>query len=104
MSSPNRKQSIGEKEVLHCAHLARLELSVDEKEKFTGELARILDYVNVLQDIDTAGIEATFFIIPSFNIMRDDVAFPSMAREDMLMNAPLREDSFIKMPRILGDD
>ena len=104
MSSCDDEQSIGEKEVLHCAHLARLELSDGERDQFTGELARILDYVNVLREIDTSGIEATFFIIPSFNVMRDDRALPSMAREDMLMNAPSTEDAYIKMPRIMGND
>jgi len=104
MSSHDPAQSIGEKEVTHCAHLARLELSDDEKGQFTGELARILDYIRILQEIDTEEIEATFFMIPSFNVMRDDRHLPSTVVEEMIENAPSREESYIKMPRIIGND
>jgi aspartyl-tRNA(Asn)/glutamyl-tRNA(Gln) amidotransferase subunit C len=104
MTGQSHENPAGEKEVLHCAHLARLELTEEEKKQLTGELVRIIDYVKVLQEIETTGIEATFFIIPSYNVMRDDVAIPSTLAKDILKNAPDREETFIKMPRILGND
>ncbi len=93
---------LSEDEVDHIAHLARLELSGEEKTQFSRDLSEILCYVNQLQELDTKDIEATFTVIPLMNVMREDRMKPSMPTDDALSNAPEREEDYFKMPRILG--
>jgi len=93
---------LSEDEVDHIAHLARLELSGDEKTQFSRDLSGILHYVNQLQEIDTGDIETTFTVIPLSNVLREDRVEPSMSSDDALSNAPEREGDYFKMPRILG--
>jgi len=91
---------ISKKEVEHVAKLARLELTEDEKEKFTKQFSNILDYFNQLSEVNTENIEPMAHAIPMVNVMREDKAQLSYNREEILANAPLEEDGFFKVPRI----
>ncbi len=104
MTKKSEHSRIGEKEVNHIAHLARLQITSDERMQFAGELGEILNYVNMLQEIDTEEIEATFSVLPLFNRFREDTVQPSLSFSEILLNAPDREDNYFKMPRILGED
>lgn len=95
--------AIGESEVEHIAHLARLRITTDERGRFAGELGEILSYVNMLQELDTQEIEATFSVLPHYNVLREDVISPSLPPSEVLQNAPDREENLFKMPRILGE-
>jgi aspartyl-tRNA(Asn)/glutamyl-tRNA(Gln) amidotransferase subunit C len=89
-------------EIDHIAHLSRIELRGGDREIFADQLNSILGYVNTLQEIDTDGIEPTFHPAPLSTVMRKDELKPSLPREDVLKNAPQKEDNFFKMPSILG--
>jgi aspartyl-tRNA(Asn)/glutamyl-tRNA(Gln) amidotransferase subunit C len=89
------------KEVDHIADLARLGLSEEEKDIFAAQLSAILDYFQVLQQLDTETVVPTTTAIPSQNVMRDDVAEPSLPREDILANAPNAVDTFFRVRAIL---
>ncbi|WP_040949959.1 Asp-tRNA(Asn)/Glu-tRNA(Gln) amidotransferase subunit GatC [Gorillibacterium massiliense] len=88
-------------QVEHVANLARLSLSVEEKEKFTGQLNAILQYAEQLNGLDTDHIEPTSHAIPLFNVMREDEVRPSLPIEAVLLNAPDEEDGQIKVPAVL---
>ncbi len=89
MSSPDLN-------VEYVAKLARLDLSAEEVERFQGQLGKILEYIAKLGDLDVSGIEETAHANPVFDVMREDVARPSLDVEEALLNAPARvRDEFL---------
>jgi aspartyl-tRNA(Asn)/glutamyl-tRNA(Gln) amidotransferase subunit C len=96
-------QPLVTKDIEHIAHLARLALSEDEKTIFTDQMGEILTYVRMLGEVSTDSIEATFSVMPLQNVFREDIVQPSPG-VDLLENAPLREEGYIKMPKILSQE
>ena len=88
-------------EVEHVARLARLELTDEEKETFTGQMDAILAYVDTLNELDTAGIIPTAHAVPMENAFRDDVEAPSLGIGNALANAPDRVESFFRVPKVI---
>ncbi|HEX8949481.1 MAG TPA: Asp-tRNA(Asn)/Glu-tRNA(Gln) amidotransferase subunit GatC [Dissulfurispiraceae bacterium] len=88
-------------EVKHIARLSRLSLSESEIETFSGQLSTIIEYVEQLNRLDTAGIEPTSHIIPLRNVMRGDVPAASLPREEALRNAPDSDGKFYRVPKII---
>jgi aspartyl-tRNA(Asn)/glutamyl-tRNA(Gln) amidotransferase subunit C len=91
-------------DVEHVAHLARLGLTVEELTRLEGQLNHILDQYEILARLDTEAIPPTAQTIELENILRDDVARPSLAVDEALGNAPEREGDFVVVPAILGGD
>jgi len=91
-------------DVEHVAHLARLGLTDDELGRLEGQLNHILDQYAKLAEVDTDAIPPTAQTIELDNILRDDVARPSMDPEQVLANAPVREGNFFVVPAILGGE
>lgn len=92
---------ITRKDVEQVALLSRLELQEADVEKFTGQLNAILEYVEVLDKVDTTGIEPTAHVLPLKNVMRPDAVRPSLDRKLALSNAPEQEDGYFKVPKII---
>jgi aspartyl-tRNA(Asn)/glutamyl-tRNA(Gln) amidotransferase subunit C len=88
-------------DVEHVARLARLELTPEEKEKFTGQLNAILKYMDKLNELNTDGVEPTSHVLPLVNVMREDEPRPSWPIEQVLKNAPDEEDGQFKVPAVL---
>ncbi|GAA4841510.1 Asp-tRNA(Asn)/Glu-tRNA(Gln) amidotransferase subunit GatC [Paenibacillus vulneris] len=93
--------SVSIKDVEHVAKLARLELGDQEKELLTVQMNAILKYAEKLNELDTDGVEPTSHPMPLSNVMREDVARPSLPIEKVLLNAPDEEDGQIKVPAVL---
>ena len=91
-------------DVAHVAHLARLGLTETELTLLEGQLNHILDQYAKLAELDTAAIPPTAQTIELENILRDDVANPSLPVEAALANAPARQGDFIVVPAIIGGD
>ena len=91
-------------DVEHVAHLARLGLTEDELARLEGQLNHILDQYAKLAEVDTDAIPPTAQTIELENILREDVARPSMDPEQVLANAPARDGDFFVVPAILGGD
>ncbi|HEY4189852.1 MAG TPA: Asp-tRNA(Asn)/Glu-tRNA(Gln) amidotransferase subunit GatC [Candidatus Limnocylindrales bacterium] len=89
-------------DVEHVAYLARLGLSDDELTRLEGQLNHILDQYAKLAELDTDDIPPTAQTIELENILRDDVATPSLPAEAVLANAPERDGDFFVVPAILG--
>jgi aspartyl-tRNA(Asn)/glutamyl-tRNA(Gln) amidotransferase subunit C len=87
--------------VRHVARLARLELSEAEEQSLRGDLNDILVYVEKLNELDTSAIEPTTQVGDAGTPLRDDVVTNRPAPEAMLANAPAREGSFFKVPKII---
>ena len=92
---------LNRKDVEHVALLSRLELSETELDKFTGQLDAILEYIDVLNQVDTSAVEPMAHVLEIRNVMRADEVQPSLPREAALQNAPEAEDGFFKVPKIV---
>ena len=91
-------------DVEHVGFLARLRLTGEELDRLEGQLNHILDQYAKLSEIDTSAIPPTAQTIELENILREDVAMPSLPIEAVLRNAPSTEGDFIVVPPILGGD
>ena len=87
-------------QVEHVAKLARLALTEEEKELYTEQLSKILDYIDQLNEVNTEGIEPMTQPIPTVNVMREDVVKKQFTREAILKNAPHEEYGFFRVPKI----
>ena len=88
-------------EVVHIALLARLGLSEEELEKFSGQLSHILESFEVLQQVDTSDIPPTAYPIPLDNVIREDEVAPSLPQDDILANAPRKEEGWFQVKAVL---
>ena len=88
-------------QVEHIAELARLALTDEEKARYQEQLSTILEYAERLQALDTSAIPPTATVLPLRNVMRADLAHPSMSREDVLANAPQVEADSFRVPAVL---
>lgn len=88
-------------EVRHNARLARVGLSDDEVSRFQNQLSQILDYFERLQEVDTENVPPTAHTLAMHNVMRDDEPHPSIDKEEVLANAPQREDDHFRVRAIL---
>ncbi|HHV15518.1 MAG TPA: Asp-tRNA(Asn)/Glu-tRNA(Gln) amidotransferase subunit GatC [Gelria sp.] len=89
------------KEVEDIAFAARLNLTEEEKKDFVQQLSLILDYTNCLNELDTDNIEPLIYILPVYNVFRDDVICPSSPRDGIMSGGPLLEDGQYKVPKII---
>jgi aspartyl-tRNA(Asn)/glutamyl-tRNA(Gln) amidotransferase subunit C len=95
--------SLSREDVLAIAELARLDLTSDEVELFTRQLAGILDYVEQIRTLDTTGVAPTSHVM-NRPTERDDLPVPSLERSAALANAPdaASEAGLFKVPRVMG--
>lgn len=85
--------------VAYVAELSRLKLSDEEAETARKGLGEIIGYMDVLNNIDTEGVEPMSHAFAVKNVMRDDVVRPSHDRAELLTNAPKADDEAIIVPR-----
>ncbi|MGL4651469.1 MAG: Asp-tRNA(Asn)/Glu-tRNA(Gln) amidotransferase subunit GatC [Caldilineaceae bacterium] len=90
-------------EVRHVAELAKLSLSDDEVALFGRQLSAILDYADQLSQVDTSHVPPTPYVLPLENVLRDDVARPSLPNEISLANAPAQANGFFRVRAGLGE-
>ena len=95
--------SLTKTQIEHIAKLARLELSPEEKTKFTGQLRSILDYFNKLQEVDTKGVGPMNHSIDIKNVNRADEVKDCAEdiKSKILDNAPDRSGDYFKVNKIL---
>jgi len=88
-------------EVLYVADLARLDLDEASIDKFAGQIATILDYVDKLNEVDTAGVRPTSHAISLTNAFRADEQEQHLERDKALANAPQKEEGNFVVPKII---
>ncbi len=94
-------EKIDQAQVRKVARLSRLDLTEAEVEEFTGQLSAILDYVEKMNELDTANVEPLAHCLPVSNVFRADSVKESLGTEKTLANAPQRDGEFFKVPKIL---
>lgn len=83
------------------ASLSRLNVRDDEVDDVMEQLDKFLTYVDNLKSVDTGDVEPTTYALKMQNVFRDDIVKQSLPREAALSNAPLKEDGYFKVPRVL---
>jgi|SRR5581483_7041936 len=96
--------AISREEVAHVARLARLELTDDELELFTSQLAAVLDHAADVEALDVGGVPPTSHPYPLRNVFREDKVRPGVDRDAVLAAAPDVEDGRFRVPPILGEE
>ncbi len=87
-------------DVYHTAELAKIEITEEQAEKFRREFETILDYFNILDEVDE-DVEPTFHVLPITNVFRDDVEGECLSQEEALSNAKHKEEGYFKGPRVV---
>lgn len=90
-------------DVAKVALLARLELSEAELDEYATQLGRILEYVEILDALDTEDVEPMAHAVELTNVFRADEPSASLPREEALANAPLSDGRYFLVPPILGE-
>jgi aspartyl-tRNA(Asn)/glutamyl-tRNA(Gln) amidotransferase subunit C len=90
-------------EVLHVARLARIGLTDGDVERFREQLSTIIDHFDVLNRIDTTGVEPTTHTLPLQSVMGDDEPRPSLDSADVLRNAPLEHEGYLRVRAVLDE-
>jgi aspartyl-tRNA(Asn)/glutamyl-tRNA(Gln) amidotransferase subunit C len=96
--------SLSVADVERIAALAQLELTDEEKQLFTRQLADILAYAEQVREIDTSGVPATAHVDAAHRAERDDEPRPSLPIAEAIDNAPDgdRPAGLFKVPRVIG--
>jgi len=103
MPDPDDRGHLSRDDVAHVARLARLTLSDAELDRFTHQLADVLDHARDMAALDLTGVEPLAHPYPLRNVFRDDVPGPLADRGEVLAAAPLTEDDMFRVPPVLGD-
>ena len=92
---------VDEDTVRRIARLARIKVTDAEAKALEGELSGILDWVKLLDEVDTAGVEPMTAVVSTSLKMREDKVTDGAIADDILANAPVREDHFFVVPKVV---
>jgi aspartyl-tRNA(Asn)/glutamyl-tRNA(Gln) amidotransferase subunit C len=83
------------------ANLARLQFNVEEKEGIKNDLQRMIQFVEKLNEVDTTGVEPLLHMSEQVNVLREDDVQGSIPTTEGLKNAPVHDDQFFKVPKVI---
>jgi aspartyl-tRNA(Asn)/glutamyl-tRNA(Gln) amidotransferase subunit C len=95
-----KEVKVDEKLVKEIAALARLDLSQEETEMFVSQFKDILDYVSILNEVDTENIPPAYLSSVNKSITREDEIEESVSAQEFLSNAPQSKDDYVVIPRV----
>ena len=91
---------VDEKLVKEIASLARLDLTQEETEMFVSQFKDILDYVSILNEVDTENVPPAYLSSANKSVTREDEIEESMPTQEFLSNAPQSKDDYVVIPRV----
>jgi len=83
------------------ANLARLEFNSEEKEKIKNDLQQMIGFIDKLNELDTTGVEPLLHMSENINVLREDEVSGTISREEAFKNAPLHDEQFFKVPKVI---
>lgn len=86
----------------HLATLSKLSFKAEEKQELKTDLQKMISFVEKLQELDTTGIEPLTHMGSSENALRNDEVKGMISREEALLNAPVKDDKFFKVPKVIN--
>ena len=84
------------------AHLARLEVTDTEREELMGDMGKILDFMEKLNEVDTTGVAPLVYMTDTVNNFREDVLKQEITHEEALSNAPKHDADYFKVAKVIG--
>ena len=96
-------ERISREDVAHVARLARLDVTDEELDRYTTQLAAVLDHAEDVAALDLADVAPTAHPLPLVNVLREDAVRPSLDRDEVLAAAPAVEDGRFRVPSILAN-
>jgi len=95
--------TLARQDVAKVGMLARLALSDEELATMTSELSKIVGFVTLLEELDTANVEPLAHPLDTQNVFRDDVPAPSLSTAEALQSAPRHDGECFLVPAVLGE-
>ena len=92
---------ITDRTVDDLAHLARLQFEGEEKQAIKKDMNRMLEFMEVLNEIDTKDVEPLIYMTEETNVIREDVSKSTITQEEALKNAPDKDSDYFKVPKVL---
>lgn len=92
---------ITKEQVEKVAGLARLSLSEEEKEQMTKDMEQILDFADQINKLEFEDVNAAAYVLPMDNVFREDKVAVSMNRDELLKNAPSKENGCFSVPKVV---
>jgi aspartyl-tRNA(Asn)/glutamyl-tRNA(Gln) amidotransferase subunit C len=83
------------------AHLARLKFDDAEKQEIKTDLQRMIVFVEKLNELDLEGVEPLLHMSDEVNVLREDEVKGSVSRSEALKNAPMHDEQFFKVPKVI---
>jgi len=84
----------------HLAKLANLTISPEEKTSLTKQLEETIDYIEILQELDTSTVQPTSQVTGQKNVVRKDETKEGLTQKEALANAPKQKNGYFVAPRI----
>ncbi len=78
-----------------------LQFNDEEREEIKADLEKMIGFVDKLKELDTTGVEPLLHMSSNTDILREDVAGNMISREAALQNAPLHDDEYFKVPKVI---
>lgn len=92
---------INDELIERLSQLSKLDLSAEEREGMKADFQRMLDFVDVLRQLDTEGVEPLIHMTQAVNQMRKDESHPGLDRESFLGQAPEATDEYFRVPKVV---
>ena len=83
------------------ANLARLKFNSEEKEDIKNDLQQMIGFIDKLNELDTTGVEPLLHMSDNINVLREDEVSGTISREEAFRNAPLHDEQFFKVPKVI---
>ncbi|MFA5668267.1 MAG: Asp-tRNA(Asn)/Glu-tRNA(Gln) amidotransferase subunit GatC [Balneolaceae bacterium] len=93
--------SVSKNDVKYIANLAKLQLTESEAVSFTGDMNKILEYMKMLSEVDTDGVEPLEHVIELDSRFRKDVALEPLPHDEALKNAPDADSDYFRVPKVI---
>lgn len=94
--------AISKEEVIHIAKLAYLNLSEEEIKKYTGDMQEILEFANMINNVNTEGMNETIGANENANVLRKDEVIKFEQEELLLSNAPSQDEGMFRIPKVIN--
>ena len=94
---------VTKEDLQNVAVLSRLAIPAEQEDKYIDQMDKILTYMDNLAELDTENVKPTTYALPMQNVFRKDEVKESLDRDAALANAPLKEDGYFKVPKVLED-
>ncbi len=92
---------VSKEDIKYIAELCKLKLSEEELESFKDDFYKILKHVDQLKEVDTEGVEPTYYVNSKVQPLREDIVKESLPKEEVIKNAPEEKYGYFKMLRVM---